>query len=205
MSTINYFKKYSIYALLAVGIIFTGCKKDEDTPAPENEVEVITDVTLVFTNTADANDVVTARAKDPDGEGVQELAILDEINLGLGKTYTLTYEIFNNLETPGENIGDEIKEEDAEHQLFFSFTNNAFTDPTGNGNIDNASDPINYNDKDDNGNNVGLETTWTVGTTALTGGTFTVKLQHQPGVKTATSGANYGDTDFNLTFKLNIK
>ena len=205
MSTINYFKKYSIYALLAVGIIFTGCKKDEDTPAPENEVEVITDVTLVFTNTADANDVVTARAKDPDGEGVQELAILDEINLGLGKTYTLTYEIFNNLETPGENIGDEIKEEDAEHQLFFSFTNNAFTDPTGNGNIDNASDPINYNDKDDNGNNVGLETTWTVRTTALTGGTFTVKLQHQPGVKTATSGANYGDTDFNLTFKLNIK
>lgn len=205
MSTINYFKKYSIYALLAVGIIFTGCKKDEDTPAPENELEVITDVKLIFTNTADANDVVTARAQDPDGAGVEELKILDEINLGMGKTYTLTYEIFNNLETPGENIGDEIKEEDDEHQFFYSFSNNAFTNPTGNGNIDTASDPINYNDKDGNGNNVGLNTTWTVGTTALTAGTFTVRLQHQPGVKTATSGSADGDTDFNLQFVLNIK
>ena len=35
-------------------------------------------------------------------------------------------------------------------------------------------------------------------------GTFTVQLQHQPDVKTATSGANDGDTDFALTFNLNI-
>ena len=42
-------------------------------------------------------------------------------------------------------------------------------------------------------------------TTPLTVGTFTVRLQHQPGVKTATSGANDGDTDFNLQFVLNIQ
>ena len=185
MKTINYFKKYSIYALLLVGMVFSGCKKDEATPEPENELEVITDVKLVFTNTADANDVVTARAQDPDGAGVQELAILDEINLGIGKTYTLTYEIFNNLETPDEDIGEEIKDEDDEHQFFFSFTENAFTNPAGNGNIDNASDPINYNDND-GANPVGLSTTWTTSATAVTAGEFTVRLQHQPGVKTAT-------------------
>lgn len=204
MKTINYFKKYSIYALLLVGMVFSGCKKDEATPEPENELEVITDVKLVFTNTADANDVVTARAQDPDGAGVQELAILDEINLGIGKTYTLTYEIFNNLETPDEDIGEEIKDEDDEHQFFFSFTENAFTNPAGNGNIDNASDPINYNDND-GANPVGLSTTWTTSATAVTAGEFTVRLQHQPGVKTATSGATDGDTDFNLKFVLNIK
>ncbi|OJJ15028.1 GTP cyclohydrolase [marine bacterium AO1-C] len=204
MSTINYFKKYSVYALLAVGILFTGCKKDEDDPAPENELEVITDVKLIFTNTSDATDIVTARAQDADGPGVGELAVLDPITLGVGKTYTLTYEIFNNLETPGENIGDEIKEEDDEHQFFFSFSDNAFSNPMGNGNIDNASDPINYNDTDGT-NPVGLMTTWTTSTTQLTGGTFTVRLQHQPGVKTATSGATDGDTDFNLQFVLNIQ
>jgi len=205
MSTINYFKKYSIYALLIVGVLFAGCSKDDDAPEPENEPEIITDVKLIFTNSNDPNDVVTARAQDPDGPGVQELAILDTINLGVNKTYTLTYEIFNNLETPGENIGDEIKDEDDEHQFFFSFSNNAFANPTGNGNIDTASDPINYVDKDDKGQSLGFVTTWMTSATTLTNGTFTVRLQHQPGVKTATSGATDGDTDFNLPFVLNIK
>ena len=41
--------------------------------------------------------------------------------------------------------------------------------------------------------------------TASSGGSFTVRLQHQPDVKTATSGSNDGDTDFALTFALNIQ
>ena len=68
--------------------------------------------------------------------------------------------------------------------------------------MDNASDPIVYNDTDGNGNPVGLNTSWT--TAGASTGTFTVRLQHQPDVKTATSGANDGDTDFELTFDLNI-
>lgn len=201
--------KYSLIAVFISAITLTGCKKDKDLPivppAAENEMEVITDVKLIFTNTSNASDIVEARAQDPDGAGVQELAILDSINLDTSKTYTLTYEIFNNLETPGENIGDEIASEDEEHQIFYSFSNNAFANPTGNGNIDNASDPVNYNDTDGNGNPVGLSTTWTTSSTQLSAGAFTVKLQHQPGVKTATSGANDGDTDFELSFVLNIQ
>lgn len=205
MRTIEFLQKYSLLLLLAVGVLFvTGCGDDEE-PEPENEVEVITDVKLVFTNTADASDVVEASAKDPDGEGVQELDILGPITLGADKTYTLTYEIFNNLETPGEDIGKEIEEEDDEHQLFFSFTEGAFTDPAGNGNIDTAADDINYNDFDDNNNPVGLSTTWTTSTTALTDGRFRVVLKHQPDVKTSTSGFNDGDTDFDLEFVLNIQ
>lgn len=200
-------KKYGVYALLLGGILITSC--DDDDPEPENEVEVVTDVTLVFTNTADASDVVRASAEDPDGEGVQELQIQDDITLTSGATYTLTFEIFNNLETPGEDIGEEIEEEDDEHQFFFSFTDGAFSDPSGNGNRDNASDPINYEDEDSDGqdgtgNPVGLETTWTAGD-ALTDGSFRVTLKHQPDVKTSTSDVNDGDTDWDLTFVLNIE
>ena len=165
-------------------------------------MEVITDVTLIFTS--DAGAVVTASAQDPDGEGVQELVVLDEIQLQAGTNYTLTFDIMNNLETPGESIGEEIAEEDDEHQLFFAWTEGAFSNPTGNGNIDNASDPVNYNDADGNGNPLGLNTSWTAGD-PTTAASFTVRLQHQPDVKTSTSGANDGDTDFELQFRLTIQ
>ena len=207
MKTINPFKNLQLLAILFSVITIIGCSNDDDiAPEEENEVEVFTDVTLVFTNTADVNDVVTASAQDPDGTGIQELQILGAITLAADTEYTLTYEILNALDpTDIENIGDEILEEDNEHQFFFSFTENVFADPTGNGNIDAAADPINYNDEDENGNPVGLSSTWTTSSTASSGASFTVRLQHQPDVKTATSGSNDGDTDFALTFALNIK
>ena len=207
MKTINPFKNLQLLAILFSVITIIGCSNDDDVaPEEENEVEVFTDVTLVFTNTADVNDVVRASAQDPDGTGIQELQILDAITLAADTEYTLTYEILNALDPADiEDIGDEILEEDNEHQFFFSFTENVFANPTGNGNIDAAADPINYNDADENGNPVGLSSTWTTSSTASSGASFTVRLQHQPDVKTATSGSNDGDTDFALTFALNIK
>ena len=190
-----------IYSLLSL-VIFTACEDDDVVPEEEEEMEVITDVTLIFTS--DAGAVVTASAQDPDGEGVQELVVLDEIQLQAGTNYTLTFDIMNNLETPGESIGEEIAEEDDEHQIFFAWTEGAFSNPTGNGNIDNASDPVNYNDADGNGNPLGLNTSWTAGD-PTTAASFTVRLQHQPDVKTSTSGANDGDTDFELQFRLTIQ
>jgi len=208
MKTINPFKNLQLLAILFSVITIIGCSNDDDDVAPEeeNEVEVFTDVTLVFTNTADVNDVVRASAQDPDGTGIQELQILDAITLAGDTEYTLTYEILNALDPADiEDIGDEILEEDNEHQFFFSFTENVFANPTGNGNIDAAADPINYNDADENGNPVGLSSTWTTSSTASSGASFTVRLQHQPDVKTASSGSNDGDTDFALTFALNIQ
>jgi len=205
----NLFSNYVSLVIVIGGLSLIGCKKDEDLavvpPASENEMEVITDIKLIFTNSSDASDIVEARAQDPDGLGVQELVILDTINLDVNKTYTLTYEIFNNLETPGEDIGAEILEEDNEHKFFYSFSNNAFASPSGNGNIDAVSDPLTYNDVDENGNAVGLSTSWATPSSVLSGGTFTTRLQHQPDVKTSTSGANDGDTDFELSFVLNIQ
>ena len=197
----NIFKlNYLLYAVLTL-FIFTACEEDEAAPEEENEVEVFTDVKLVFTPTG-GGAAVEAAAQDPDGAGVQELQVLGAINLAANTSYTLTMVIENCLESPCELMNEEIEEEDEEHQFFFAFTNNAFTSPAGNGNIDSASDPINYNDSDGNGNSLGLNTSWTTG--SASSGTFTVQLQHQPDVKTATSGSTDGDTDFALTFNLNI-
>ena len=191
---------YLLYAVLTL-FIFTACEEDEAAPEEENEMEVFTDVKLVFTPTG-GGAAVEAAAQDPDGAGVQELQVLGAINLAANTSYTLTMVIENCLESPCELMNEEIEEEDDEHQFFFAFTNDAFTSPVGNGNLDNASDPINYNDSDGNGNSLGLNTSWTTGSAST--GTFTVQLQHQPDVKTATSGSTDGDTDFALTFNLNI-
>ena len=197
----NIFKlNYLLYAVLTL-FIFTACEEDEAAPEEENEVEVFTDVKLVFTPSG-GGAAVEAAAQDPDGAGVQELQVLSAINLAANTEYTLTMVIENCLESPCELMNEEIEEEDEEHQFFFAFTNDAFTSPVGNGNIDSASDPLNYNDTDGNGNAIGLNTSWTTG--SASSGTFTVQLQHQPDVKTATSGATDGDTDFALTFNLNI-
>ena len=205
MNTIEKIRNFRLIILFFAAIAITSCSNDDDVPEEENELEVITDVKLVFTNTTDASDVIEASAQDADGLGIGELMVLNQINLDANKTYILSFEIFNNLETPGEDIGDEILEEDNEHQFFFSFSDGAFSNPGGNGNIDTASDPLEYNDQDENGNPVGLSTTWTTSAEALSGGNFTVTLKHQPDVKTATSGANDGETDFNLRFVLNIQ
>ena len=202
-------KKYGMYTLLLGGALLTSCSDDDEAPEPENVVEVFTDVTLIFTNTADPSDVVTARAKDPDGEGVQELEVLDQITLKSEATYTLHYEILNALNPDDpEDVGAEIKAEDDEHQFFFSFSSNAFTDPVGDGNIDGnttGTEAINYIDNDNNGDPVGLFTFWTTSSDLLTNGEFRVRLQHQPDVKTSTSGVNDGETDFDLPFVLNIE
>lgn len=209
MKKLDFLKRLSLYTFLGLGIMFTSCNNDDDSaPPPENEVEVITDVKLIFTPMGGGT-AIEATAQDPDGEGAQELMISGPITLDANTTYTLTYEIFNNLETPGEDIGAEIKAEDDEHQIFYSFTDGIFTSPMGNGNIDTASDPINYGDEDSDaqdgsGNPVGLSTTWTTGN-ASTGNTFRAVLKHQPGVKTSTSSFNDGDTDFDLEFDLTIQ
>ena len=105
----------------------------------------------------------------------------------------------------GTDVTEEIKEEGTEHKFFFSFTEGAFTSPTGDGNIDSPSDAINYLDKDSLGLDLGLETEWTTKAEALSGGKFRIVLKHQDnGIKSASSSATDGETDFDLEFDLTI-
>lgn len=203
------FRKLSWAAVLLTALLFSACNDDDDgdagpdAPDEVNEVEVITDVTLRFSSMG--NPDVIATAQDPDGEGVEELQILDTIRLAPSTMYTLTIEAVNNLDPDDpEDISEEIMEEDDEHQLFYRFPMGTFSTPTGNGNIDNAADPVVYNDFDENGLPLGLNTSWTTGMNMLDNSFFTVRLQHQPEMKTATSDANVGETEIDLTFVLEI-
>ena len=197
-------KNYLLVALLFAFVSgFTACSDDDEAPEEEEGVEVITNLTLKFAPESGGTEI-TAEAIDPDGAGSAELAVQDSINLSASTTYTLTFEITNALDpNDPEDIGEEIAEEEDEHQFFFAFTDGIFGNPTGNGNIDNAGDAINYNDKDSNGCNLGLSTSWT--TSDAQSGTFTVRLQHQPDIKTCSTGAIDGDTDFNVQFVLNVQ
>lgn len=206
MKTVELLKNFRLIAALFAVLFIASCSDDDDVPEEEDEVEVITNLTLIFTNNSDPTDIIMASAVDPDGIGVQELQVTSGINLATDTQYTMTFEILNALNSDDiENIGEEVAEEDDEHQFFFSFTEDAFDSPMGDGNIDTASDPVNYDDSDENGNAVGLSTTWTTPVTTVAGGSFTVRLQHQPDIKSATTGAADGDTDIDVTFTLDIQ
>jgi hypothetical protein len=189
-------------AILSLTVL-TSC--DDDDPVKEDTPELITKATLTFTPTGGGT-AVTASATDPDGEGVQDIEIDGPINLSANTSYTLTILLINELADPGDaeyNITEEVEEEGDEHMFFFSWTNNVFSDPTGNGNIDNRADDVNYNDEDVNGEPVGVETLWT--TSTVSSGKFRVVLKHQPELKTATSTSDLGETDLDIEFDINVE
>lgn len=185
--------------LLSALILNSGCKKE--VPPIENEEEIITDIILTFTP-AGGGASITATAQDPDGEGVQDLQITKNIELLSNTTYTMSIKLENNIEM--EDITKEVEEEGDEHLFFFEFTPDIFSNPSGNGNADNRTDPVNYNDADQNGIPIGLSTTWTTGD-AANGASFRIVLKHQPDVKSASSSITDGGTDVDLTWTLTIQ
>lgn len=195
----NRFKNYLLFGLIVSAAFVSSCG-DDDAPPAENEEEVIDLVRLTFTPQGGGTAIVVD-ATDPDGEGAADF-VLENIDLNTSTTYTLALELQNTEE--GENITEEIEEEDDEHMFFFSFTTDIFSDPAGNGNIDSRADDVNYNDQDANGQPVGLSTSWTTSDVASSSGDFRVVLKHQPGIKTATSTAGDGESDIDLTFTINI-
>jgi hypothetical protein len=195
--------------LLVVVVALLALQSCGDDPEPENIPELVTRATLRFAPAAGSTgSVVTVTASDPDRDGPQDLRVDGPINLTRGVTYTLTISLINELASPDDDeydISEEVEEEDDEHMFFFSWTNNVFSNPTGNGNIDNRADPVNYNDRDDKGLPLGLSTNWTTATTAgALAGKFKVMLKHQPEIKSATSRSTDGETDVELEFDINV-
>ncbi len=189
--------------VLTFAAIFSSC--DDDNPKKEDTPELITKATLTFTPTGGGSAVVVT-ATDPDGEGVQDLTVDGPINLAASANYKLDIILINELAEPTDpeySITKEVEEEGDEHMFFFAWTNNVFSDPTGNGNVDNRADVVNYNDKDDNGLPLGLSTEWTAATAAAAG-TFRVILKHQPDLKSASSTATTGESDIDITFTINV-
>lgn len=197
----KYFNHYLPVAILFSLLVLSGCT-DDDVPEEVNEEEIVTDIILSFTPEGGGS-VITATAKDPDGQGPKDIEIVTDIVLAADTQYTLTIALENSV--AGESITEEIEEEADEHMFFFAWTEGFFTSPEGDGNIDNREGKVNYQDFDENSLPVGLETTWTTGVTVSSNGTFRIVLKHQPDIKSATSTVNDGESDVDLTWGLSVQ
>ncbi len=186
-----------ILFLLALCLVtFSSC--DDDAPEEFNDEEFINKIELIF-SPVDGNPVVVT-AIDADGEGPGDLVYSDSIRLLPNTSYELFVSFENSIS--GEDITEEVEEEGEEHMLFYAFTLDLFSSPLGNGNIDNRADPLNYIDEDASGIEIGLITSWITGEAGS--GSFELVLKHQPGVKTATSGAQDGETDISVSWGIVI-
>jgi hypothetical protein len=194
--------KLSLLLLLAVLMTASLSSCSSDDPVEENEGEVITDVTLKFTEVDPVAGLGTpfeVKASDPQGLESGSSPTIGTINLKKGKTYRLEISLFNSI--ANEDITEEIEEEKKEHQFFFLGT--AFVgSPVG---------LYTYLDEDANGNPVGLLGSVTLGPTpGLNNATFRLILRHDldknfPGANNP-HWQNFtqagGETDLDITFPL---
>ena len=186
--------KTNMKALAIVGLVgitaLASCKKDEDLvtvpPPVANEVEVITTMTLMFTDAAGVQPDVTVTFRDPDGDGGLSYDIFDTIRLANNTVYNTSILLLNETESPADTISNEVLEEAAEH-LF------CFTPSLANLSIVRTDTDGTYE--------VGLQSQWTVGNVET--GTTQVVLKHQPGIKDGTCAP--GETDIDVTFVTEIQ
>jgi hypothetical protein len=93
---------------------------ESEDPVIENDEEVITDVTLRFTELDDSGNNVGAPfdfvASDPQGIELGSPSI-ETVNLTRGKTYRMEILLYNSI--ADEDITEEVQEESDEHQFYF--------------------------------------------------------------------------------------
>jgi len=188
---LNFMKttKLFIMAIFCLTLI-TSCNNDDD-PEPVNEVELITNVTLTFTNTANSADVVVMKNIAPDG---QEGAFTNSINgtFTAGQSYSLDLNITNESDPNDVDdvLNDDVIPEGDEH--FFKYNNTL-----GMSMMRDASDLSGAN-----GSRLGVSTTWTTGAAGT--GNIQIILVHEP--DSADDSNQFGTTtggeeDFNITFQ----
>lgn len=194
----NFKNELLIFTLTSICLL-SACK-DDDVPEIENEEEVITDIRLTF-NPQEGNHIIFTAA-DPDGEGPEDIESSSAITLMPNTTYDLFIEFENTI--AGVALTEEIRAEGEEHQLFFGFSDGLFENPAGNGNLDTPENSaVIYADEDSTGLPIGLITSWRTGDGKS--GEFRLVLKHQPGSKSATSGATIGSTDVDVSWQVVIE
>lgn len=190
---------------VSLSLCLISCEKDD--PLPEVDQEVITDLTLRFSEVNDSGEVVAGSgfevvASDAEGISLGNSPEIDVIEgLEAGKKYLLEISLYNGI--AGEDVTVEVAEDDTEHQFYF--LGSTLVGET-------AFLSYEYNDEDINAQPVGLKGYLTVGSPAITTGTFRVVLRHD--LDKAFEGANNpnfesfeqagGETDLDVTFQVNI-
>jgi hypothetical protein len=175
-----------IAILLLFSIGFIACEKED--PVIPNEEELITTLKLSF-QPVGGGSTVEFSFQDLDGDGGDAPIITTGV-LAPNTSYTCSLELLNELETPPEDITEEVEEEGDEHQLFYG--------------ISGADLSFTYTDQDANGNPIGLLTSSMTGEAST--GTLKVILRHQPTKPNDGNPDNAGgETDIEVTFDVVIR
>ena len=174
--------------LLLLLVTAASCSKDDD-PLPEavNEEEVITTMEVTLTSGAS---VIILKTQDLDGDGPNAPVVTVSGNLAAGTTYDGVMKFLNELESPAENITEEVEEEDLEHQVFFT---------VGSG-LDVTTE---YSNFDSAGNNLGTQFKLTAG--SASSGNLTFSLVHEPTKPNTGLASAGGETDIDATFSITIE
>ena len=183
-------KKVFFYASMALLFVTASCDKGDDiTPEPVNEEEVIT--TLTVTLTPASGTAIVLKSFDDDGDGPNSPELTVSGSLVTNTVYSGAIELLNELESPAEDITDEVNEESDEHQ--FVFTLSGLSDVV----IDNLNNDT---------NGMPLGTTFNLTTGAAESGTLTFTLRHEPTKpNNGTLAEVAGDTDIEVTFDVVVQ
>lgn len=181
-----------IMFILFLGLIMISCT---DNPASNidgpGEEELITQVTLTL---VDGNSSETTVSwQDQDGPGGND-PVVGTLQLQAGTTYTGTIELLDTTKDPVEDITQEVREEDDEHQFFYTVG-------------DSISDrlDIEVTDTDENGLPVGLEYSVTVSAGDAASGSLNVVLSHYDDApKDGTTRSDETDIDIDIPVEIQM-
>ena len=190
MKTIS--QKISVYLGILVLSIFSFTSCEETTPEEVNEDELIT--TVIVTLNANSQSIVL-KYVDLDGPGGDDPEVSVSDPLSKNTVYSGTVTFLNESVDPSEDITEEVLAEAEEHQVFFQA-------PTAFGTFA-------YDDTDADGKPLGLQFTFTTGSSATTGN-LTVFLRHKPnksaaGVSSGSMTNAGGATDAEAIFPIQIQ
>jgi len=195
--TINYLNfmkttKFFIRAIFCLTLItsFSSCSSDDNNPKEVLEEELITNVTLTFTNDADAKDIVILASVAPDGQDGSSTETITG-SFTANATYSLGLALTNASENPADDVlNDDIIKEADEHFFTYAVSDINLTMTRDSNDLDGAED-----------SKLGVNTTWVA--SAASTGNIKIILTHKP---TATDDANEwgsatgGTEDLNITF-----
>ena len=169
------------YLLPVAALFLLPACNDDDMEEPENEEELITDMTFALTG---GGETVTLTFSDPDGDGGNDPTISGG-TLQANTTYTGVI----TLSSPDENITEEIEEEADEHVFLFRSS---------------PASLIASVTRDDAGA-TGLESTIVTGDAGS--GDFKVILRHEPDKSADLNDfdAVGGETDIEVDFPITVQ
>ncbi len=183
-------KTIKSFTLLVLSFIaFSACSDDDSGPAPINEEEIITTLTVTLVPNGGGSTIIL-QTRDLDGDGPNAPEVTVSGDLLANTVYEGSLVLLNETETPAENITDEVETEAEEHQFFYTIG----------GGLDAVTE---YADFDGNGNPLGIQFTLTTGDASA--GTFGVTLRHEPAKPNTGLVDAGGETDIAVTFNVSVQ